>query len=254
MPPFTAGSFSPTRVLLLTALVRAVGDLGDGRLLRLLAGVLVLTLVLFSGAAVGLGWTAANLLAPHLPANWQGLGGWLSAALGGGLVLLAGWFGFAAVAIAVAGCFTDAVAGVVEKRHWRHQAPPQGQAWWAEIAWALRFLGLTVALNLAVLPLVLIPPVGAVAFLTLNAWLMGRQTFEGLARRRLNPAGVAALYQANRARIFCAGLIIAFISVFPAANLVSPVLATAFMLHLFDGFPQAGDGGDDMGRQPPRQD
>jgi CysZ protein len=42
-------------------------------------------------------------------------------------------------------------------------------------------------------------------------------------------------------RIFLGGVVIAGLFALPLVNLVAPVIATAFMLHIFEALPRAGE-------------
>jgi uncharacterized protein involved in cysteine biosynthesis len=53
-----------------------------------------------------------------------------------------------------------------------------------------------------------------------------------VAARRLDAATAAKLRRAHQGRIVLAGVAIAFLLTVPILNLIAPVLATAFMLHL----------------------
>jgi CysZ protein len=82
------------------------------------------------------------------------------------------------------------------------------------------------------LPLVLVLGFGAVIFLVANAYLLGREFFELAALRRHDEATVRTLRARYSGRIFAAGLIIAAFLAIPIVNLLGPLFATAFMVHL----------------------
>lgn len=235
------------RPAFITAFLRSLADFTDAGVLGVLLRALGVTAVLFVALVVACGWGLGHALPLLLPADWSpgwaSAGGWVGAGLGGGLALLAGWFGFGVVAMTVSGFMVETVAAAVERRRYPGSPPPRVQGWGQDAVLGLRFLGLVVAANLLALPLLLVPPLGEIAFFAVNGYLMGRQYFEQTALRHLPPPVVRQLYRRTRTRIFCGGLIIAFISVLPAVNLVVPVLATAFMLHLFNDFSGEGGGG-----------
>lgn len=239
------------RPAFITAFLRSLADFTDAGVLGVLARALGVTIALFIALVVASGWGVAHVLPLLVPADWSpgwsSAGSWLGAGLGGGLALLAGWFGFGVVAMTVSGFMVEAVAAAVERRRYPGSEPPRATGWGQDIVLGVRFLGLVVAANLLALPLLLVPPLGEIAFFAVNGYLMGRQYFEQTALRHLPPPVVRQLYRRTRARIFCGGLIIAFISVLPAVNLVVPVLATAFMLHLYNGFADRGIAGGEGG-------
>src|SRR3546814_18922147 len=72
-------------------------------------------------------------------------------------------------------------------------------------------------------------------FYLLNGYLLGREYFEMVAVRRLDLAGAKRLRRDFRGRVVLAGAVIAFLLTIPLVNLVTPMIATAFMLHVFEG-------------------
>jgi uncharacterized protein involved in cysteine biosynthesis len=94
------------------------------------------------------------------------------------------------------------------------------------------------ALNLLVLPLYLLPGANAILYLGLNGYLLGREYFEQVAQRRLDWRAVAQLRRSARARLWGAGVCIAALLTVPVLNLIAPVIATCFMVHLFEGLRQ----------------
>ena len=98
---------------------------------------------------------------------------------------------------------------------------------------------LSIALNLLALPIYLLVPVlNIFVFLGLNGYLFGREYFEAVALRRLDIAAVTAVRRRFGGRIFLGGVIIAGAFALPFFNLVAPVIAIAFMVHLFEGLPR----------------
>jgi CysZ protein len=89
------------------------------------------------------------------------------------------------------------------------------------------------------LPLyLLVPGINLVLFLTLNGYLFGRGYFEVVALRHLDAAAAKALRHGSGGRIFLGGVAIAGMFALPFVNLVAPVIATAFMVHVFNVLPR----------------
>jgi uncharacterized protein involved in cysteine biosynthesis len=132
----------------------------------------------------------------------------------------------------------DPIAEAVERRHYpglppaRHQ--PNGEA----IRGALVFTAVTLVINLLALPfylaLLFLPPMNLVLFYLINGYLLGREYFELVAVRRLDIRGATKLRKHFRLRVILAGAVIAFMLTIPLVNLFTPILATAFMLHIFE--------------------
>jgi CysZ protein len=165
---------------------------------------------------------------------------WLNSALevGGFLV----FFGilvltFFMMATLIGGVFLDEVAGAVERRHYRKDPPGQSAHFSKTFAISVRFVGVTILLNILALPFYLIalfiPPVFACIFFGLNGYLLSREYFELVSLRHQDANGARQLRKTNGIRVFVAGVVIAFLITVPIVNLFVPILATAFMLHFF---------------------
>jgi len=188
-----------------------------------------LALLVFAALWGGLGWL---LVHAHLFDNR-----FFDAALdvlGGVAALLVTWLVFPAVATLIASFLLDEVIAAIEARDYPALPPARPQAW-AEVAFAaLRLAFMAVVLNLLALPLyVFLPGVNLVVFYLLNGYLLGREYFEMVALRRLEPWAAKAMRRAHAGRVLLAGAIIAFLFALPLVNLAAPVLGAAFMVHFF---------------------
>jgi CysZ protein len=161
---------------------------------------------------------------------------WLETAIdvitGVGLLIGLGFLVVPVTAI-FAGMFTERIARAVEQLHYPRDPPGQDMPMMEAIRDTIVFAGLAIAVNLIALALLLLPGVNAIAFLLGNGYLLGRAFFETIARRYLSREEVRAARLANRGKVILAGLIIAAIAAVPILNLITPLFATAFMLHLY---------------------
>lgn len=166
-------------------------------------------------------------------ANWSWVDTTLDV-LGGVAVLVLGILLFPAIVGAVAGLFLDDVAQAVEARHYPALPPPRRQRI-AEMIWGgIRFFLLLVAVNLVAVGIVLIVPgVNLLVFWLVNGYLLGREYFELVAARHVEPAAARALWRERQGRFIIAGLMLSPILLVPVVNLVVPVLGAAFMTHVF---------------------
>jgi len=214
----------------LRALVRGFGQLADPG-----AGRLLLRCVLLAGLTFVLLLVAVATLLGILDPT--GLG-WVDTGLaiaGSAAVLVLAWLLFP-VTIAIAlSWFAEDVALAVERRHYPDLPPPSGMGVSESLWAALRFGTVAVLLNLLALPFYLVPGANLLIYLGLNGYLLGREYFELVAARRLPGSTVAALRRRLRARLWLAGAVIAGLLAVPVFNLVAPVVAIAFMVHLFEG-------------------
>lgn len=218
----------------LPALAKAFGQLGDRAILGVLAKSVALTLLVFVGLGAalfaGLNWGFAVL----------GLedGGYASALLATLLAVLAGWLLFRVVAVAVLQFFADEVVIAVEKRHYpQAAATARALPFREDLANSLRGIGRTVLVNLLALPVaavLVVTGIGpAIVFLTVNAWLLGRElTDMGWLRHRGEAYPANPVTGGTR---FVLGLVIAGIMLIPFVNLLGPVIGAAAGTHLAQG-------------------
>ena len=214
---------------LLKALILSIRQLSDPAIRRVLVRCVLLALATFAllVAAVGLGLGALD------PTGLAWLDGTLAVLGSLGAVVLA-WLLFPIVIVVSLGLFADDVIEAVERRYYPDLPPAPGMGL-AQSTWgAIRFATVALALNLLVLPLYLLPGANAILYLALNGYLLGREYFEQVAQRRLDWRAVAQLRRAFRARLWAAGVCIAALLTVPVLNLIAPVIATCFMVHLFE--------------------
>jgi uncharacterized protein involved in cysteine biosynthesis len=149
---------------------------------------------------------------------------------------------FGAIAAAVASLFVDRVARAVERRDYPLLPPSRRARPGEAIIGALAFLAFDAAVNLLALPAYLVWGANLAVFLLVNGALLGREYFEIVALRRVDRATMLRLRKRWRWRVLLAGMAIALLSCVPIANLVTPILATAFMLHIFQTLPEIDQG------------
>jgi len=168
--------------------------------------------------------------------------GWISFALGaGGLT----WLLFPVTAVAVISLFLDSICEAVEAKHYPNRGDARSQPILEAVYGALKFLGITVALNLLVLPVYLVLLVafgtGAFLFLLVNGYLVGREFFELVAARRMDPAPARRLRKAYAGKFMIFGVLSVFLMSLPLVNLIAPVLVAAAMVHLYESLPRKAE-------------
>jgi uncharacterized protein involved in cysteine biosynthesis len=219
---------------MLTALLRAIAVLAEPPMRRVVVlslGLAILTFVLL--------WLAVAIVLYQTSFfDWRALN-WLVELLGGLAVLVLSWFLFPAVVTGIMGFYLERVATAVEALDYPGRGPPRPQPIGELVAVMLRLTGLTLVLNLLALPVyLLVPGINLVLFLVLNGYLFGRGYFEVVALRRLDAGEARAVRSRFAGRIFLGGVAIAGLFALPFVNLVAPVIATAFMLHIFEALPR----------------
>lgn len=148
-------------------------------------------------------------------------------------VLVLTWLLFPAVVTAVGSLMLDRVVEAVEARHYPDLPMAPGQTLAEGILPALRFLGVTVGLNLLCLPL-LLTPLFPFVYYALNGYLISREYFELVALRRVSAPDANVLRARWKMSLFAAGVGFAFMLTVPILNVIAPVIATAITVHLFE--------------------
>ncbi|CAO3415208.1 EI24 domain-containing protein [Azospirillum doebereinerae] len=213
---------------MIRALFLAFGQLSDPRSRRVV-WVAVLSAAVAYAALAGVVW-GVLFQTPLTDYAWVDS---VIDLLGGLVVLLLAWLLFPATVGAVSSFFLDEVVARVEARHYPQLPPPRDNGWLGELGTALRFLALVLAVNIVALPIYIAAPgLNLVVFYTVNGYLLGREYFEMVAHRRMDRGEARALRRARPLKPFLAGVIIAFLSSIPFVNLLVPVVASAFMVHV----------------------
>lgn len=207
---------------------RAITQLSDPSIRaviwRSIAGTVTIFLLLF----LGMSWALANTAFFEI--------GWIETTVdvfGGLAAFILALVLFPGVVGALVSVLLEDVADAVEDRHYTNLGPPRTMGWVQLISTSLRLIGLTILLNLLVLPLYLIPVVNIAVFYALNGHLLGREYFEVVALRRLDDSSAKTLRQKYRGRVWLTGAVTAFLLTVPVINMIAPVLGTAAMVHLF---------------------
>jgi len=151
-----------------------------------------------------------------------------------GAIFLA-WLLFPAMSTAASGFLLNGVAASVEVRHYPLLPPPRRQSLAEILRISLRLAALAIVINLIALPFIFWPVINLVVYYGLNGYLVGREYFVLVALRRLDTTAADAMWRRYRMRLTLAGAAVAFLLTLPIVNLVAPVWATAFLLHLFEG-------------------
>jgi CysZ protein len=191
---------------------------------------LTLTIALLIVTWIGLEALVSYFLTP-LAADWPWLATTVLWLLGAGLII-GGGFLIGPVSALFAGIFLDEVAEVVEKRHYPGDQPGAALPMIASMVTAAKFAVVVIAANLLALALILLPGINFAIFFLVNAYLIGREYFEFAAMRFRSAHEAREMRRAHALEAFLAGLIIAGFMAVPLLNLLTPLFATAMMVHL----------------------
>lgn len=219
-----------------TSLARALGQLADPAVLRVLAKSLGVTVLVFLVVATA-GWFAFDWLlarAGLADSRFVGAEGLRGAA--SLLLALAGlWLVWRVVAMAVIQFYAEDVVRAVEARFYPHAASaardlPLGE----QVKAGLGSAGRATVFNLAALPfalLLLVTGIGpALLFWAVNALLVGRD-LQDMVWLRHRHSGDNLCPVSRRERLALGGVIAALLVV-PFANFIAPVLGAAGAAHL----------------------
>jgi CysZ protein len=209
-----------------SAIAKTLGQLNDPPIRSVIGktlGLAILAYILF-------------VVLVYLLIGWlSGLTGWLEGLAQFGGVFFAvviAWFIFPSIAAAIAGIFADDVIDAVEAKHYPFLAPGKPVPVLAAVLDGLKLAGIALVVNIAALPLLVIPPVYVVFTWGVNGWLLGREYFEMVALRRMDRASAHELRRRHNRTFTIAGVMIAVCLTIPFVNLLAPVLGAAFMVHI----------------------
>lgn len=213
---------------MLSALFKAVGQLGDPEvrdpLLFSIALAIASYLVLVAALWFGLG--SIEVVQPA----------WLDTIIdvaGGVTAFVVALIFFPAVVTVFVGLFLERIAAAVEARHYPNLPPARDVPVGESVAGALTFVGVSIGLNILALPLyVFLPAFNLIIYLLLNGYLLGREYHELVGLRRIDRTGLARQRREHRNRLMLAGMVIAGLMLVPVVNLLAPLIATAFMVHI----------------------
>lgn len=215
---------------MITALIRAFGQLPDPPFRRVIFRTFLWSVALSAALFMAAAWGVTRIQATGI--------GWLDGTievLGGAASFVIAILLFPGLATIVIGLFLEDIARAVETRHYPDLAEPRRQPL-REALWAVVKLALVaVVLNLLILPIYLIPVLNIFVFYGLNGYLLGREYFELAALRRMDDAGAREMRRRHGTRVFIAGVVITFLLSIPFVNWFMPVIAAAFVVHVFEG-------------------
>lgn len=220
---------------MIQAIIMAFESLADRRVQRLLARVVLLTLLSFLILGFGLWWVMSWGM------GWIGLSQIgvsaddatvFSAFLAVATTLLSTVLLFRIIAVSITWIFADDIIDAVEDRYYPKQAMTgKRPGLTTGVQMAIRSVVRVIGYNLLALPLyliLLVTGIGtAIAFLLINALLLGRDLEDMMVAR--HGKGHGAMRKLPRLLLGLAGTAGMLI---PFFNLIVPVLATATAVHM----------------------
>lgn len=200
-------------------------------------GIMLLSAFLTLLLAVGLWYLLHWALFDWRFFNW-GWVNWLLRNFGAVALFFLMLLLFPALLAIVVSCFFDAIINEVERRNYPDLPPKRVQPPGELIAYIVKFTLLILAMNIAVLPLyLLLPGINFLIAWVANGYIFGREYYEAVAMRRLDPRAMHALRHEGGGRVFRAGFLLAMLKTVPFLNLVMPVVGCAYLTHMFHAMP-----------------
>lgn len=221
-----------------TPLIRAIGQLGDPSLIRVVVASVVLSALCFIGLAAGALWVVQYELAGG--GRWSWLAGAVSALVAGASAI---WL-FLPLAVVIAGLFLEPVCRAVERRWYPDLPPPAGATILSQVWDGVNLAALILVFSVVSLIVsVLLPGPGHLLGIAISAWALGRGMFAGVAFRRMERGAAMRQYRAQGGAIFLQGLALSLAGSVPIVNLLLPVLGPAAMVHLVEAGRRGGRAG-----------
>ena len=237
------------------ALSKSIAQFTDpafrGVVLRAFLASLAVFVLLWLGAWLGLSWVEGLLddwlAGQDVEGFWAEALTWLFGALFWASLLIVSFLFFPAVVSVVITFLLDDIAEAVERRHYPGLPPAREQPIAEMLLDSIGFIAITVGVNLLALPLYLlflfIPPLNFFVFYGVNGYLLGREYFELVAVRRMLSKEARRLRRRFRGKTFMAGVVIAVMLSIPLVNLLTPIIATGFMVHIFESLRRKAEAG-----------
>ncbi|WP_370154690.1 EI24 domain-containing protein [Ferrovibrio sp.] len=218
--------------MIAAALRQALAQLPDPAFRRVLVRALSISIAVFAALAVAL-WLGLMLL-PDVQQTWLDWVIGFASGIGFFVLML---LLFPAVMTAAIGLFLDDIAEAVERRYYAAEPAGRPLAFWPGLVGALRFLAVVLLVNILLLPvygiLLFFPPLLYGLSLVVNGWLVSREYFEQVAARYLPRAEADAMRRRWRGDIWLCGILIVLLLTIPLVNFLVPIVATAFMVHVY---------------------
>ena len=216
--------------------LRAAGQMLDARFVSVLLWSLALTLGLLAGLSLGavglVGLLPESFDLPLIGDVTTPLNAVRGLALGA-MVLLSALLMFPVAAMFV-NLMLDRIVDAVEARHYPELAPARPMGLGEAVKGAIGFTLVVLGVNLAAMIFYLVSgPFAPLIFWAVNGYLFGREYFELVALRRLEPAAMRRLRRRHRWRIWLAGTLMAVPLSVPVLNLLVPVVGVATYTHMF---------------------
>jgi CysZ protein len=212
-----------------------ISSMKRARLTNIIVGCALLTFFSIALLVTGVTWLTSDLV--NLETGWlDSLVNWLAGILTG----IAGWFMLPSLMVLFAGIFQEQIIHRVEQVFYPDKVRARPPVFWPDVMHDVKFTLFALWLNIMVLPFYLF---GAGFFMSilLNTYLLGREFFETVAGYHMGKPAARNLGRLHRKSVYAGGLVFTIMTLVPGLNLLTPVFATVWMVHLYHsitGFPK----------------
>ncbi|MEP5759839.1 MAG: EI24 domain-containing protein [Litoreibacter sp.] len=226
--------------------LKALGQVGDSRFLRILALALGLTIALLFAFTAAFAYVIGAIIPDSFALPWIGDITWVDNIATVAVIPImigASIFLMVPVASLIIGLFLDRIVDAVEQKHYPN-LPPVSHVPLAEtLAEAGKFLGLIMIVNtLAMVLYLLFAPIALLIFWAVNGFLLGREYATLVAQRRERMDGAHRYRIHNALKIWALGTLMAIPLTIPILNLFVPILGVAAFTHQYHRLNRSAHG------------
>ena len=221
----------------------ALAQMGDPAFRRAAFGCFLLTLLVLFAIGIPIVWGASLLgevgfeHAGGTSPGWERFARYASGTLGAVAAVVLGLVLFITLSTAIYALFLDRIVVAVYARHAPGISPGSDLPILRSLGISIRFLLVTVFLNLLALPLYILflffPLLDMALYGLLNGYLFGREYFELVALRHLDNRSAAQMRRSHRGKLWIWGTIVSILFLIPILNFFAPLLSAAAMVHLY---------------------
>jgi len=154
-------------------------------------------------------------------------------ALAGIIGTIGGWFMLPSLVMLISGIFQENIIANVEKKYYPNNCREKEPRLFADLHYDIKFILMSLTVNILLLPTYLFG-VGIFLGIIANTYLLGREFFENSAGYHIGKKEAYHLGKKHKKTVYINGFIITLASLTPFLNLITPVLATVWMTHIYN--------------------
>ncbi len=208
-------------------ILKTIESIFSAKLIRFFISSIFISLGIFLLFGIFVFWIAGFLLEVEMPYLKGTIQSFIFLGIG-----IVGWFMLPSLIPIIASFFQEKVVDRVDRVFYPDQVLKKQPQWFPNLKHDLTFLFWALLLNILILPFYLWG-VGIVLSVILNTYLLGREFFEMASGYYLGRQKAKELRQQHRLIIYAGGFVITCMTFVPLFNLLVPILAIVWMVHLY---------------------